>query len=103
MVIRPGETRLWRIGNVGANVYYRLRLAGHQFQVVAVDGNRLSHIVAKDELLIPPGSRVEALVQGASRARISSGPSQSTPGRKVTSTRKPYSRRCSSRATRRRA
>src|SRR5262249_19128011 len=27
--IRPGETQVWRIGNIGANAYYRLQLEGH--------------------------------------------------------------------------
>ena len=64
LTLRPGETELWRIGNVGANLYYRLRLDGHRFYQVARDGNRLARVVPTDELFIPPGGRIEALVQG---------------------------------------
>ena len=64
LLIRPGETQLWRIGNIGANIYYRLSLGGHRFHVVARDGNRLARMVETEELLLPPGSRAEVLVQG---------------------------------------
>ena len=61
--LRPGETELWRIGNVGANLYYRLRLDGQQMYPVARDGNRLARVVPADEILLPPGGRIEVLVQ----------------------------------------
>ncbi len=67
LVLRPRDTELWRIGNVGANLYYRLRLDGHRFYQVARDGNRLARIVPTDELFIPPGGRIEVLVQGSGR------------------------------------
>jgi FtsP/CotA-like multicopper oxidase with cupredoxin domain len=67
LALRPGETELWRIGNVGANLYYRLRLDGHRFYQVARDGNRLARLVPTDELFIPPGGRIEVIVQGGSR------------------------------------
>jgi suppressor of ftsI len=65
--LRPGETELWRIGNVGANLYYRLQLDGHRLYQVARDGNRLTHVVPADEILVPPGGRIEVLVQPLSR------------------------------------
>src|SRR4029077_1563164 len=49
LALHPGETELWRIGNVGANLYYRLRLDGHRFYQVARDGKRLARIVPADE------------------------------------------------------
>jgi suppressor of ftsI len=52
--LRPGETELWRIGNVGANLYYRLRLDGHQLYQVARDGNRLARVVPPDKILVHP-------------------------------------------------
>jgi FtsP/CotA-like multicopper oxidase with cupredoxin domain len=67
VVLRPGETELWRIGNVGANLYYRLRLDGHRFFQIARDGNRFARIVPTDELFIPPGGRIEVLVRGGER------------------------------------
>jgi FtsP/CotA-like multicopper oxidase with cupredoxin domain len=62
IVLRPGETELWRIGNVGADLYYRLTLDGYHFQVVARDGNRRARLEAKDTLRLSPGARVEVLV-----------------------------------------
>jgi len=67
LALHPGETELWRIGNVGANLYYRLRLDGHRFYQVARDGKRLARIVPADELFISPGGRIEVLVQGIGR------------------------------------
>jgi FtsP/CotA-like multicopper oxidase with cupredoxin domain len=64
LTLLPGKTELGRIGNVGANLYYRLRLDGHPFYQVARDGNRFARIVPTDELFIPPGGRIEVLVQG---------------------------------------
>jgi FtsP/CotA-like multicopper oxidase with cupredoxin domain len=62
IVLRPGETELWRIANVGADVYYELSLEGHRFEVVARDGHRLAHIEPADTLELSPGARIEALV-----------------------------------------
>jgi suppressor of ftsI len=65
--IRPGETQFWRIGNVGADIYYNLKLDGHVFYEIARDGNRHNQVVARDEILLPPGARTEVLVQGGPR------------------------------------
>ncbi len=65
VTLHPGETELWRIGNVGANLYYRLTLDGHRFYEVARDGYRLARLVPQRELLLPPGAREEVLVQAA--------------------------------------
>jgi suppressor of ftsI len=62
IVLRPGEIELWRIGNVGADVYYQLTLDGHHFQVVARDGNRRARLATRDTLRLSPGARVEVLV-----------------------------------------
>ncbi|MDB4884521.1 MAG: putative multicopper oxidase [Gemmatimonadetes bacterium] len=62
IVLRPGETELWRIANVGADVYYELSLEGHRFDVLARDGHRLTHLEPTDTLELSPGARVEALV-----------------------------------------
>lgn len=62
--IQPGELQLWRIGNIGANRYYRLVLEGHEMYEVARDGNRHSGLVARTEILLPPSSRTEVLVRG---------------------------------------
>jgi len=65
IALRPGETQLWRIGNVGADLYYSLTLDGHRFYEVARDGHRLSRLLPKEQLLVPPGAREEVLVQAA--------------------------------------
>ena len=62
--IRPGETQLWRVGNIGADIYYRLKLDGHTLYEIARDGNRLTQIIPQEEILLPTSSRVEFLVQG---------------------------------------
>ncbi|WP_175545052.1 multicopper oxidase family protein [Variovorax sp. OV329] len=64
MTIAPGETQLLRIGNISANMYYRLKLPGHTFFEIARDGIRRAQVVAYDELLLPPASRSEVLIQG---------------------------------------
>ncbi|PYP65387.1 MAG: hypothetical protein DMD36_19510, partial [Gemmatimonadetes bacterium] len=65
ITLRPGETQLWRIGNVGADLYYLLTLDGHRFYEVARDGHRLARLVPKRQLLLEPGAREEVLVQAA--------------------------------------
>jgi FtsP/CotA-like multicopper oxidase with cupredoxin domain len=65
ITLRPGETQLWRIGNVGADLYYLLTLDGHRFYEVARDGHRLARLVPQEQLLLPPGARAEVLVQAA--------------------------------------
>ena len=62
IVLRPGETELWRIGNVGGDLYYSLRFDGHSFQVVARDGTRRARLTTIDSLRLSPGARVEVLV-----------------------------------------
>jgi FtsP/CotA-like multicopper oxidase with cupredoxin domain len=64
IVLRPGETELWRIGNIGADLYYELTLDGHRFQVVARDGHRRAYLTPMDSLRLSPGARVEVLVTG---------------------------------------
>jgi len=62
IVMRPGETELWRIGNIGADLYYSLGLDGHVFQLVARDGQRRSRIATSDSVRLSPGARAEVLV-----------------------------------------
>jgi suppressor of ftsI len=62
IVLRPGETELWRIGNIGADLYYSLSLDGHHFQVVARDGNRRARLTTTDTLKLSPGARTAVLV-----------------------------------------
>jgi FtsP/CotA-like multicopper oxidase with cupredoxin domain len=62
MVLRPGQTELWRIGNQSADLYFLLTLDGHHFQLVARDGNLRSRITTADTVRLSPGARAEVLV-----------------------------------------
>lgn len=64
LTIAPGETQLWRFANVGAEIYYQLRLDGHAFNVVAEDGSPVWDVANADALVLPPGKRFDVLVQG---------------------------------------
>ena len=64
ITIRPGETQLWGIANITANLYYRLTLDDHRFGVVARDGHRLSRVEWADTVVLSPGGRAEVLVEG---------------------------------------
>lgn len=64
IAMRPGQLEFWRIGNIGANIYYQLRLDGVRFHVIAQDGNLQNRALAAETLLLPPGKRLEALVYG---------------------------------------
>ena len=65
LVIQPNETQFLRLANIGADLYYRIRLEGHVLHEIARDGNRHNQTVVLEELLLPPGSRSEILIQGA--------------------------------------
>ncbi|MEW2492735.1 multicopper oxidase family protein [Streptomyces nodosus] len=62
--IRPGETQLWRLANIGANIYYRLHLPGTRFHVIAQDGVPVRRTYSEDTLLLPAAARFDVLVQG---------------------------------------
>jgi FtsP/CotA-like multicopper oxidase with cupredoxin domain len=62
IVLRTGETELWRIGNIGADLYYTLSLDRHHFQVAARDGNRRASLTTTDTLRLSPGARTAVFV-----------------------------------------
>ena len=62
--IRPGELQRWRIYNMNADRFLKLRLEGQEFQLLATDGNTLEQMQPVDEMLVGPGSRREVLVRG---------------------------------------
>jgi FtsP/CotA-like multicopper oxidase with cupredoxin domain len=64
LTIRPGETQLWRIANIGANLFYAVELPGSTFAVVAEDGNPVWKVWKAHRLVLPPGKRYEVLVRG---------------------------------------
>jgi FtsP/CotA-like multicopper oxidase with cupredoxin domain len=63
LTMRPGETQLWRLANIGADIWYQLHVDGMQFHVIAEDANPVDEVTAADELLLPPGKRYDVLVQ----------------------------------------
>ena len=67
--LAPGELQFWRFANIGGNVDFEVVLENETqdrvpFFVVAVDGNVLDQPQERDELLLYPGARLEALVVG---------------------------------------
>jgi suppressor of ftsI len=69
IAIRPGETQLWRLANISANIYYRLALAGHRFHVIAQDANPVTRVWSADTLVLPAGARYDVLVEGGPPGR----------------------------------
>jgi suppressor of ftsI len=64
MGMRSGETQRWRLANASMNTTFRLHLDGHQFHQIAKDGNSLNETWTRDEIVLAPGERAEALIQG---------------------------------------
>jgi suppressor of ftsI len=60
---RPGEFQIWEIGNLGADAFFDLKLAGHAFWVLERDGNLLLKPVRQDHLFLPAGARATVVVQ----------------------------------------
>jgi len=67
LVMQPDQLEFWRLGNIGANIYYQIHLDGQPFYVIAQDGNLQNQIVETDTLVLPPGKRVELLIYGPKR------------------------------------
>ena len=67
--IRPGEAQYWRIGNIGADLFLKLTIEGLPLYVVATDGHSLRRPSRRDEVLLGPGSRIEAVVIGGPPGR----------------------------------
>ena len=61
--VARGTLERWRILNASPSRFYRLKLDGHQFHVMATDAGRLAAPLTLDELVMVPGERVEALVR----------------------------------------
>lgn len=61
--VRAGQRVLFRLLNASATDEIRLALPGHQFKVIAMDGNPLAHPQIVDTLYLDIGERVDALVE----------------------------------------
>lgn len=62
LTIAPGEIQRWRLLNASV-VFLRLRMDGHVLRQMAVDGNTMAEVVPQEVVEIPPGGRVDVLVQ----------------------------------------
>ena len=67
ITIAPGQTQLWHIANIGADIFYDLSLPGHTFDVIAQDGHPVVHTQQLTTLEMPPGKRYDVLVRGSTR------------------------------------
>ena len=61
--VRPGQRVLLRILNASATMHRRIGLAGHQFQVTALDGNALAASKMVEALELGPAERIDAVVE----------------------------------------
>jgi suppressor of ftsI len=69
LTVRPGETQLWRLANISADITYQVRADSMPFHVIGEDGNPAARVGTKDTLLIPPGKRWDVLVQAPRAGR----------------------------------
>jgi suppressor of ftsI len=81
----PGQTMLLRLGDMSADIWYRLKLDGASFTVLAEDANPLGTVETRGRLLLPPGKRYDVLVRFANPGtyhlrtlRYSTGPAGDT-------------------------
>lgn len=65
IVMAPGEIRRWRLVHAGNASTLILRLEGHTFYEIAVDGMCLGRRVERETIILQPGSRADVLVQAA--------------------------------------
>jgi suppressor of ftsI len=63
LTVRTNETQMLRLANIGADIWYRLKLSGTQFRVIAEDANPVAKVWTADELVLPPGKRYDVLVR----------------------------------------
>jgi FtsP/CotA-like multicopper oxidase with cupredoxin domain len=61
--VKAGQRLLLRILNASATEQRRIALAGHTFQVTALDGNRLASPVSSPVLELGPAERIDAVVE----------------------------------------
>lgn len=64
--IPVGETRIWHMANMSADIWYNMHITGAKFTVIATDGEPVNAIEAMnttDTLLMPPARRFDVIVQ----------------------------------------
>jgi FtsP/CotA-like multicopper oxidase with cupredoxin domain len=61
--VRPGQRILFHILNAGAIENRTIAFSGHQFHVIAMDGNTVPSPKSVDVLMLGPGERIDAYVE----------------------------------------
>jgi suppressor of ftsI len=67
--IQPGEVQHWRIGNIGADLFLKLKLESMPLYVLATDGHYLRQPTPVAEVMLGPGQRIDAVVIGGPPGR----------------------------------
>jgi FtsP/CotA-like multicopper oxidase with cupredoxin domain len=62
--IRPGAMQFWRVANIGATLFLKVRVEGMPLYVVATDGHPLSRPRRMTEFFVGPGQRIDAIAVG---------------------------------------
>ncbi len=62
LTIAAGQIERWRVVNASSARYVRLSLGGFPFQIIGSDGGLIEAPVNADEVLLPPGDRVELAI-----------------------------------------
>jgi FtsP/CotA-like multicopper oxidase with cupredoxin domain len=62
LTVRPNETQLWRLANIGADIFYDVAFAGQPFVVIAEDANPVEQPWTAYDLVLPPGKRFDVVV-----------------------------------------
>ncbi len=75
ITMRQGETQLWHVGNIGADIWYQLRAQGLKMWVIGRDGNpvRRPYLARPSDLVTPPARRWDLLVQAPTAGTFSFG------------------------------
>lgn len=66
--MRPGETQLWRLANISADIFYDLAFAAQPFIVIAEDGSPVEKPWTAMDLILPPGKRFDVIVTAPATA-----------------------------------
>lgn len=62
--MKSNRYELWRLANIGSDVFYDIRFTKHTFAVIAEDGLPVWRVTRRSKLLLPPGKRFDVLVLG---------------------------------------
>lgn len=63
ITLEAGETQLWHLGNIGADIWYDLELAGLTLTVIGEDANPVDKPWTATDLMMAPAKRYDVLVQ----------------------------------------